>query len=351
MRIRAYIINYMEDPKRESTLIPPENELCRIFNVTRPTVRNAIKGLVEDGYLIPRRGMGTYINQEKLNLTLDHQPVIGIIRGDGRNITNPIAHETGKIVMMNGMSVQPIYLSNSDDPQRLIEVLQNGITAVIWENPEGHKELMQALKEAGIPQLTIGHDNIAGFDCIFFPQSMGEPLADYLYDNGHVHMLFADFSLDHSCNNKHLIAGSWLERFCFRMSELSEDDIRKSDCYCRHDSLPSKLRQMKSGIADFTVIYSLGRYIPQLSRILSREGVNVPNDVSLIVYEDGESAYLGLDSCCYIDSFSPRREAFFKWVDQRLVKKDLSGIFNVEMKTVIRHGKTLKINVKRKAIV
>ena len=84
---------------------------------------------------------------------------------------------------------------------------------------------------------------------------------------------------------------------------------------------------------------------------MAREGVTVPNDISLIVYEDGESSYLGLDSCCYIDTFSPRKEAFFKWVNKRLIKKDLSAVFKVEMATVIRHGKTLKINVKREVMV
>lgn len=43
------------------TQIPSEHELCRTFGVTRPTVRQALEGLVREGLLVKRRGKGAFV--------------------------------------------------------------------------------------------------------------------------------------------------------------------------------------------------------------------------------------------------------------------------------------------------
>lgn len=342
MRVRAYVINYIGSPERESDLIPPENELCRIFNVTRPTVRNAIRGLVEDGYLIPRRGLGTYINQEKFNQTRARWPIVGVVRGDGRNITSSVSHEIGKALSMNGLAYQPIYLSNSDDPARLIEILRNGVAALIWEEPiESHQKFMEAVKEAAIPQIIYDKDLVAGYDGIMRPTSIGEALADYLFDKGHERMLFVDST---PVSDYHSSPGSWLDRFCVRVTELSGERIRQRDCLCDKDAFQDRIKNMKIGRDNFSVIYTVADNLPGLSRILKRENVSVPEDLSLVTYREGEGAYFGLDSCCYVDTFTPWKKALFKWIDKRLINHNLSGVFQIEMDTIIQDGETLNIN-------
>jgi GntR family transcriptional regulator len=46
---------------RDSSQIPPENELCRRFDVSKVTVREAIHELVREGYLKRRQGRGTFV--------------------------------------------------------------------------------------------------------------------------------------------------------------------------------------------------------------------------------------------------------------------------------------------------
>lgn len=46
--------------------IPTENELCQHFEVSRPTVRQAITELVSEGYLRRSKGKGTFIAQPKI---------------------------------------------------------------------------------------------------------------------------------------------------------------------------------------------------------------------------------------------------------------------------------------------
>ena len=43
--------------------IPPEQELMQVFDVSRITVREAIKTLVANGVLVIRRGVGTFVSE------------------------------------------------------------------------------------------------------------------------------------------------------------------------------------------------------------------------------------------------------------------------------------------------
>lgn len=47
-------------------IIPPEMELCGRFDISRPTVRQAITELVNEGYLTRQKGKGTFISTPKI---------------------------------------------------------------------------------------------------------------------------------------------------------------------------------------------------------------------------------------------------------------------------------------------
>src|SRR5258708_38814310 len=50
--------------------LPSENELCRNFDVTRPTVRQALEGLVREGLLYKHRGKGAFVTAPPLPIGL-----------------------------------------------------------------------------------------------------------------------------------------------------------------------------------------------------------------------------------------------------------------------------------------
>ena len=50
----------------EGNRFPSENELCKLFNVNRGTVREAVSALVHEGILIKRHGTGTFVNLAEL---------------------------------------------------------------------------------------------------------------------------------------------------------------------------------------------------------------------------------------------------------------------------------------------
>lgn len=46
---------------KEGDLLPSENDLCKIHNLTRPTVRQALTALVNDGYIKKQQGKGSIV--------------------------------------------------------------------------------------------------------------------------------------------------------------------------------------------------------------------------------------------------------------------------------------------------
>ncbi|MGC4191652.1 MAG: GntR family transcriptional regulator [Thermomicrobiales bacterium] len=67
--------------------IPSEHQLCRVFGVSRPTVRRAVDALVEEGMLTRRQGMGTFV--AKLRLEQPPERVIGFTERMRRNGLTP----------------------------------------------------------------------------------------------------------------------------------------------------------------------------------------------------------------------------------------------------------------------
>jgi len=53
--------NIEERVYKEGDLLPSENDLCRTYGLTRPTVRQALTSLSYDGYIITRQGKGSIV--------------------------------------------------------------------------------------------------------------------------------------------------------------------------------------------------------------------------------------------------------------------------------------------------
>lgn len=54
----------------EGEKIPTEIELSELYNISRITVRNAVKELVAEGYLVKKQGKGTFVCLPKLSVKL-----------------------------------------------------------------------------------------------------------------------------------------------------------------------------------------------------------------------------------------------------------------------------------------
>lgn len=70
-QIRESILNHITG-LREGELLPPEQKLCELYGVSRPTVRQAIADLVQDGLLRRTAGRGTFVTGTQVNRDLRH---------------------------------------------------------------------------------------------------------------------------------------------------------------------------------------------------------------------------------------------------------------------------------------
>jgi len=52
----------------EGDLLPSENELCAVYEMTRPTVRHALDSLVKDGLILKKQGKGSIVKKPPQNI-------------------------------------------------------------------------------------------------------------------------------------------------------------------------------------------------------------------------------------------------------------------------------------------
>lgn len=163
MLIRQYAVDLvMRSPERE-VRIQSERELCKTFGVTRPTVRKALKDLIEDDFLLIRPGLGTFTNPQKALKAFT--PFLeafsaGIIIGDAKHVS--YGGFFGGI-MLGALN----YIISKGGYFRIINIIHKGMKAVenilllnvdriIWLNPpENMLDIINGLERRGIPVAII----------------------------------------------------------------------------------------------------------------------------------------------------------------------------------------------------
>jgi len=63
-----------------------EREMAQIFNVGRPTVRSALQRLIDQGLVVSRRGVGTFVQDE--GTALDKKPFLQALNGEEFTISD-----------------------------------------------------------------------------------------------------------------------------------------------------------------------------------------------------------------------------------------------------------------------
>jgi DNA-binding GntR family transcriptional regulator len=62
-RLRAALV---EGEFPQGSKLPNEDQLCRRFDVSRVTIREAVRGLIEDGFVVRRQGSGTFVSRRPM---------------------------------------------------------------------------------------------------------------------------------------------------------------------------------------------------------------------------------------------------------------------------------------------
>lgn len=102
MNKKQIVYNYIKNKIDSSvwgynTVCPSENRLCKDLNVSRITVRNAIRDLKEDGYLYSHQGMGTFVKKDSASCSKKYI-VLLVNRNNKSKIHSVINYISEKVI-------------------------------------------------------------------------------------------------------------------------------------------------------------------------------------------------------------------------------------------------------------
>ncbi len=158
MRVRRYLVRQVQLGQVGDKL-PSENQLCKKFDVSRITIRSAMKDLIEDDILVPRQGVGIFISRKKTPRSCIAPKVIGVAMFDNRTVhlnyfaSLFLAGALGKIrklgwdaSILQGLGVgRPL-------GEECIDLKLDGI---VWLNPCLSE--IRKVTETGVPIVGVGN--------------------------------------------------------------------------------------------------------------------------------------------------------------------------------------------------
>ncbi len=143
LKIRHYIFNIILRHPGESVKIPSSWELAKHFGVARSTVTLALKEMTDEGLLVGKPGVGTFVSPQysrgigNIGLAL---PLVGIVVAGGNNFCYgnyhwPLMASVGNHLVNRNFQVRPVTLSQFEPEAMKAEIKQNFLDALVWIGP------------------------------------------------------------------------------------------------------------------------------------------------------------------------------------------------------------------------
>jgi DNA-binding LacI/PurR family transcriptional regulator len=199
MLIRQYAYDQARKNQGKEVKILSERELCKVFNVSRPTVRKSLDELVSEGILVIHKGKGTFTNPTifKEDYMPGNKLSVGIIVGSGSNVVYDrffwgIISEAGKVICDDFGDVRLIQ-TVSDNEKIVEEIMLLNLDALIWVHPATNRtQAIENIQEHGMPVICVNRipdgDNVSFVSTDFY--EAGRTTAEYFLRKGHKKTLF-----------------------------------------------------------------------------------------------------------------------------------------------------------------
>jgi GntR family transcriptional regulator of arabinose operon len=263
------------------TAFPSTMDIARKYGVSYVTAHKALSVLVDKGVLERRNGVGTFI-REDAGVKIDR---IGVPL---RLESNPFFVSCYEMIskVAETFSVKAVFGDGMDELSMLDRFAADGIKAVIRfpGDPYREKAVWDKLLKLNMRTVVLNDWWLDGgpFPCVKTDEAQAAGLAlNYLYSQGHkkialIQDVFEEnrFDLMKEFNRFHLEHGLM----------LSEENFM---CFCgeKYLAVIDTLKQNK-----FTAVFSCFDYnTTRLLDKLSREGISVPSDVSVVSFDGTQS--------------------------------------------------------------
>lgn len=272
--------------------IPTEEELVQLTGLARATVRQAIQNLTNMGYLVRKKGLGTFVTIPKVNNN-NKQVIIGLIVPDirsgyapelARGAEDEAARSKHSLILC---SSDDLYVKADFHVNRLIENSVSGVIFVPTSSSDNKNRLLiQKLQEKNIhvvladrtiPNLDIDYVTSDNFDGAYY-------LTNYLIKKGHKKIAFV-YSNIYSTEKL---------RFNGYKKALEDNDIQFEPSLVVSHSGPfneeqfskyaqALLKQRKRMTAIFAAHDRIALVFYHVARDM---GLSFPEDISIVGYDD-----------------------------------------------------------------
>ena len=205
LRVRQELYNMIENDHSIKDKLPTEFELCKMFEVGRTTVRRALKLLTDEGLLIAKPGIGTFVAPKHLSHRFDQY---------GQKIHIGYTHESGRLMTFDDIKAAKFssvlnYLTqhnymvdfvtfSGSGEDAVKELQQKGINYFIWTGPfRAQLETLQAIRDAGIQLILLECFPWEGFNVVATDGfQLGYKAAKYLLEHGRRDLLHITYSTE-----------------------------------------------------------------------------------------------------------------------------------------------------------
>ena len=294
--IENYYINLIEENKVSAgEQLPSENEIAAFFNVSRHTVRQALNYLVQEGWIYKERGKGSFFSNKRENEKKKNVAVLTTYISDYifPRIISGIEEELRK----KGYNLL-LFSSNNDIENEKVcleNIINQDISGLILEpaqssiNTLSH-ECMEKLEKNNIKYIEI-NANCDGEESAYIivdDEQGGYKLTHYLLELGHrnIAALLKVDDLQGERRRKGYIEALNEYDINFNKSIVGEYITDNRDMYVDQFVINIlKLEDKPTAIVCYNDQIAL-----RVINNLRKEGISVPNDISIVSFDDSSLA-------------------------------------------------------------
>ena len=284
--------------------LPTEAEIGKRYQVSRQTVRNALRLLQEDGLINKRQGSGSYISERKQ--TSDTKQIAVVTTYINDYIFPGILHEIQAELGRNGYSTLIYATENKVEKEReiLSDVLSKDVSAIIIEGsktalPTPNQDLFQQLGQNGIPVLFLHgtYPNLPDFPSVMDDNfSGGYMLASYLMGKGHESIAALFKSDDMQGPMRYFGAASAFVESRMRIRDeyicwydtKDRDDIMRQMGNSRIEAFLDRIQDNANAIICYNDEIAF-----TLIQMLQKRGKSVPDDIAVVSFDNSFFSQIG----------------------------------------------------------
>ncbi len=300
------IVNWIKKQIADGTLtvgdkLQSENELSEFFSLSRQTVRQATSILENDGVLERRRGSGTYVASTRI-VQRAVTMTIGVITTYLDDYLFPrVIQGIDRVLTSNGYSMQlAITYNKVENEMKILEMmLAKGVDGLIVEPtksglPNINMELYRQIKRQGIPCVFFH----ATYQGMHFPSvamddyACGQAAAAYLVERNHKNIAGLFKSDDIQGHLRYAGCAGELKKNKMTLKEDSIVWFTTEDLDV--DVLGSFEQRVLRRIEGCSAIICYNDQVAlKVADLLLRIGIRVPEEVSIISFDDSSLATVG----------------------------------------------------------